>query len=222
MNDGERIELNAYVRKGRPLYHVKFEPGIVVYRHILDVRVDQTLLNEARVSKAEKEKIVACCPSKVFEVDDMENLIVKRPVQCTRCRQCFQVRAEILRGKTRPVSRKHVEIGIEGEQAAVSSLGSDTSLPLKPDGDQKKQMGQQQAQEPIDVRTTSIVSIGDPELISSFRFAIQSIGTASARDILSLGLEEVKRLLMYAANANANVVVERLPDCFASLELVST
>lgn len=63
LNPGESIQLNAYVRKGRPLYHVKFEPGIVTYRHILDVTVDQQLLREAKVTKAEKQKIVDCCVS---------------------------------------------------------------------------------------------------------------------------------------------------------------
>jgi DNA-directed RNA polymerase I and III subunit RPAC1 len=84
LRPGQAIHLECYVEKGIGKTHAKWSPvATASYR----------LLPEIEITKKFKQKnaeaLVAKCPTKVFDIEDGE-AVVKRPRDCTMCRECIR------------------------------------------------------------------------------------------------------------------------------------
>ena len=95
LRPGQRIEFEAHCRKGVGKDHAKFSPVATASYRLLPV-ID--LLKP--VTGAEAEELVAMCPLKVFDIEDMgagggarggkKTAVVARPRDCTMCRECIR------------------------------------------------------------------------------------------------------------------------------------
>ncbi|XP_070663570.1 uncharacterized protein [Malus domestica] len=89
LGPGQVIELEAHAVKGIGKTHAKWSPVAPVwYRMLPEVIISQDIEDEMA------EKLVATCPVKVFDIEDIGNgkkrATVARPRACTLCRECIR------------------------------------------------------------------------------------------------------------------------------------
>jgi len=102
LRPGQRIEFEAHCRKGVGKDHAKFSPvATASYRLLPDIDFLQP------VTGARAEELVAMCPLKVFDIEDLgagagggggkkaagagdKVAVVARPRDCTMCRECIR------------------------------------------------------------------------------------------------------------------------------------
>ncbi|XP_009379477.2 DNA-directed RNA polymerases I and III subunit rpac1-like isoform X1 [Pyrus x bretschneideri] len=90
LGPGQVIELEAHAVKGIGKTHAKWSPVAPVwYRMLPEVIISQDIEDEMA------EKLVATCPVKVYDIEDIGNAgkkraTVARPRVCTLCRECIR------------------------------------------------------------------------------------------------------------------------------------
>ncbi|XP_068339593.1 uncharacterized protein [Pyrus communis] len=89
LGPGQVIELEAHAVKGIGKTHAKWSPVAPVwYRMLPEVIISQDIEDEMA------EKLVATCPVKVFDIEDIGNgkkrATVARPRACMLCRECIR------------------------------------------------------------------------------------------------------------------------------------
>ena len=104
LSPGQRIEFEAHACKGIGKDHTKFSPvATASYRLMPDIRFLQP------VTGADAEQLKAMCPMQVFDIEDLGSkkksssssssssgsegmtAVVKRPRDCTMCRECIRL-----------------------------------------------------------------------------------------------------------------------------------
>jgi len=87
LRPGQEIELETHCTKGEGQEHAKWSPvATASYRLMPEI-----VLRE-EITGAAAEELVAKCPMKVFDIEDLpvKQAIVKRPRNCTMCRECIR------------------------------------------------------------------------------------------------------------------------------------
>ncbi|KAK9941181.1 hypothetical protein M0R45_017800 [Rubus argutus] len=89
LGPGQEIELEAHAVKGIGKTHAKWSPVAPAWYRMLP---EVILLKDIEDQMA--EKLVATCPVKVFDIEDIGNgkkrATVARPRKCTLCRECIR------------------------------------------------------------------------------------------------------------------------------------
>lgn len=88
---GQVIELEAHAVKGIGKDHAKFSPVATASYRLLPA---VTLSEEQPFLDEEADALVAACPMGVFDIEDLaggqRQAVVKRPRNCTVCRECLR------------------------------------------------------------------------------------------------------------------------------------
>jgi len=89
LRPGQEIDAKLYCVKGIGKDHAKFSPvATATYRLLPEITLKKDFLN------AEAEELVAKCPMKVYDIEDLgkkgKRAIVANPRQCTMCRECIR------------------------------------------------------------------------------------------------------------------------------------
>lgn len=78
LNKNKELELSAKIKTGTGIEHSKFAPGIIFYREIFDIKLE----NNASL------ELINICPKKVFE-EKNGKLSVKDNTKCDFCEECL-------------------------------------------------------------------------------------------------------------------------------------
>jgi DNA-directed RNA polymerases I and III subunit RPAC1 len=88
LRPGQVIEAELLCVKGLGATHTKWSAvATAAYRLLPDVIINKPFFDE------EADKLKACCPTDVFDIEDMGNqrrAVVARPRNCTMCRECIR------------------------------------------------------------------------------------------------------------------------------------
>ncbi|MEM2874953.1 MAG: DNA-directed RNA polymerase subunit D [Candidatus Hadarchaeales archaeon] len=82
LEKGQRLEFTAIARLGLGKNHAKWQPGLVTYKYMPVIEIDQKLCNACG-------DCVKSCPRGVLEISDGK-LRVKNIAECTICRSCVE------------------------------------------------------------------------------------------------------------------------------------
>eukprot|EP00698_Gefionella_okellyi_P005001 TRINITY_DN14602_c0_g1_i1.p1 TRINITY_DN14602_c0_g1~~TRINITY_DN14602_c0_g1_i1.p1 ORF type:complete len:332 (+),score=67.77 TRINITY_DN14602_c0_g1_i1:25-1020(+) len=115
LRPGQELDIECHAQKGIGKVHAKWSPvATASYRLLPDVR----FVEEFR--DAEADRIVAKCPMKVFDIEDLpaghRRAVVANPRNCTMCRECIRDAADDQRIKLMRV-KDHFIFSIESTGA---------------------------------------------------------------------------------------------------------
>jgi DNA-directed RNA polymerase I and III subunit RPAC1 len=86
LNPGECIHLYARAIKGTGAEHAKWSPvATAFYRLVPKIEIDPA------IGRTAKKLLVRTCPCNVFEIEELGEIVVKKPRQCTTCRECTRI-----------------------------------------------------------------------------------------------------------------------------------
>lgn len=84
LRPGQTIHLECYAEKGIGKTHAKWSPvSTASYRLLPEIEITKNF------NQRDAKKLVEKCPLKVFDIEDGE-AVVKRPRDCTMCRECIR------------------------------------------------------------------------------------------------------------------------------------
>jgi len=87
LRPGQEIDLEAHCTKGEGKEHAKWSPVATA-----SYRLMPEIVFQEAITGADAEALVAKCPMKVFDIEDLpvKRAVVKRPRNCTMCRECIR------------------------------------------------------------------------------------------------------------------------------------
>lgn len=80
LNKGQEIKLIAKVKAGKGSEHSKFSPGILFYRNVVDIKINNDC----------PEEVIKMCPLSVFELKE-NKVLAKHSEKCDMCNVCLEI-----------------------------------------------------------------------------------------------------------------------------------
>ena len=77
LNKDQELEISATARVGIGKNHVKFSPGILFYRNVVEIKLDKDCSKD----------LIETCPKEIFNMDK-DKVIVTNPDSCDMCDMC--------------------------------------------------------------------------------------------------------------------------------------
>lgn len=90
-----RVCKNIGDSKNHKNYSGHIVPVIATQKHAIQVSLKINETQKRLFTLEDKQALIQGCPSKVFDLDEKKDLIVRDPNRCIMCRDCFKISAEI-------------------------------------------------------------------------------------------------------------------------------
>ncbi|GAW81195.1 DNA-directed RNA polymerase I [Plasmodium gonderi] len=87
ISNGQEIELVCFLEKGIGKTHAKWSP---VCTAVYKMYPSFSFNTDEEFTKEEKQDLINICPKNVFDMEDSDNLVAKKPLDCSSCRVCIE------------------------------------------------------------------------------------------------------------------------------------